>query len=93
MTIPRMLILLLGLSAIGSAVVAIRVEESRVLRRIQELQNEEAEARREIRAQEMKLWSLRAPTNIRERSEQLRPAPEPPTPRQVREPRPAANRR
>jgi hypothetical protein len=86
MTIPRMLILLLGLSAIGSAVVAIRVEESRVLRRIQQLQNDEAKARQEIRAQEMKLWSLRAPPNIRERSEQLRPKAEPPAPRRAGEP-------
>ncbi len=80
MTIPRMLMLLVGLSGIGIAVVAIRVEESRVLRRIQELQFDEAEARQEIRAQEMTLWSLRAPPSIRERSDQLRPATEPPPP-------------
>lgn len=73
MTIPRMLILLMGLSGIGVAVVAVRVEESRVLRRIQELRFEESEARQEIAAQEMKLWSLRAPPNIRERAEQLQP--------------------
>jgi hypothetical protein len=74
MTIPRMLVLLIGLSVIGVAVVAVRVEESRVLRRIQELQFEEIEARREIRTQEMKLWALRSPPMIRERSAQIHPA-------------------
>ena len=81
MTIPRMLLLLVGLSGVGVAVVAVRVEESRVLRRIQELQFEEAAARQEIRAQDMTLWSLRAPPSIRERSEQLRPAVEVPDPK------------
>ncbi len=80
MTIPRMVVLLIGLSTIGIAVVAVRVEESRVMRRIQELQFEEAEARREIRAQEMKLWTLRSPPMIRERSAQVRPAEENPNP-------------
>lgn len=78
MTIPRMLLLLAGLSGVGIAVVAIRVEESRTLRRIQELQFAETAARQEIRAQEAKLWTLRAPPNIRERAEQLRPAVESP---------------
>ncbi len=82
MTIPRMLVLLVGLSAIGIAVVAIRVEEGRVLRRIQEYQREETEARQEIRAQEMKLWTLRSPPTIRERAAQLgRRRPLPPVPR------------
>lgn len=80
MTIPRMLVLLVGLSSIGIAVVAVRVEESRVLRRIQELQFEELEARREIRAQEMRLWTLRSPPMIRERSAQIYPARESPEP-------------
>jgi len=71
MTIPRMLVLLLGLSAIGTAIVAIRVEEARVLRRIQKLQFDETEARQEIRAQEMTLWTLRSPPVLRERSAQL----------------------
>ncbi|MBI4579388.1 MAG: hypothetical protein HY718_06770 [Planctomycetes bacterium] len=74
MTIPRMVVLLVGLSALGIAVVAVRVEESWELRRIQELQAEEAEARQEIRAQEMILWTLRAPPAIRERSARVRPA-------------------
>lgn len=78
MTIPRVLLLLIGLSGVGVAVVAIRVEESRTLRRIQELQFAETAARQEIRAQEMTLWTLRAPPNIRERAEQLRPAVESP---------------
>jgi hypothetical protein len=80
MTIPRMLVLLAGLSAIGIAVVAIRVEEGRVLRRIQEYQSEETEARQEIRAQEMKLWTLRSPPTIRERAAQVLPAADPPPP-------------
>ncbi len=81
MTIPRMLVLLLGLSSIGIAVVAVRVEESRVLRRIEELQFQEIEARREIRAQEMKLWALKSLPTIRERSAQIHAvtgSPDPP---------------
>jgi hypothetical protein len=74
MTIPRMLVLLIGLSAIGIAVVGVRVEESRALRRIQAFQSEETEARQEIRAQEMRLWALRSPPAIRERAAQLQPA-------------------
>ena len=80
MTIPRMLVLLIGLSAIGIAVVAIRVEEGRVLRRIQEYQTRETEARQEIRGQEMKLWTLRSPPTIRERAAQVLPAADPPPP-------------
>jgi len=93
MTIPRMLVLLVCLAGIGVAVVAIRVEESRVLRRIQELQFEEAEARQEIGRQEMTMATLRAPTHIRERAEQLRPEPEPPAPRRPAEPRTNNRRR
>lgn len=93
MTIPRMLMLLIGLSGIGIAVVAIRVEESRVLRRIQELQFDEAGARQEIRAQEMTLWSLRAPPSIRERSDQLRPAAESPPPSRAGGSKAAAKKR
>lgn len=74
MTIPRMLVLLIGLSAIGVAVVAVRVEESRVLRRIERLQTDKIEADRELRATEMRLWSLRSPPVIRERSAQVLPA-------------------
>ncbi|HOA74156.1 MAG TPA: hypothetical protein PL151_16275 [Phycisphaerae bacterium] len=93
MTIPRMLVLLVGLAAIGIAVVAIRVEEARVLRRIQELQFEEAEAQRQIRAQEMTLWTLRAPPSIRERSTQLRPVTEPAPVRKSGESKTATKRR
>ncbi len=80
MTIPRMLVLLAGLAGIGVAVVAIRVEESRALRRIQQLHYDESQARQEIRAQEMRLWTLRSPPTIRERSAQVRPATEEPDP-------------
>lgn len=80
MTIPRMLVLLAGLSAIGIAMVGIRVEESRALRRIQACQSEINEARQEIRAQDMRLWSLRSPPVVRERAAQLQPVAEPPPP-------------
>lgn len=92
MTIPRMLGLLTGLAAIGIAMVAIRVEELRASRRIQMLQVDEDEARRTIQGQEMKLWQLRSPPVVGERSAELkataeadRPqgaaSPEPPKPR------------
>jgi hypothetical protein len=80
MTIPRMLMLLVGLSAIGIAVVAVRVEEGRVLRRIQEHQRDATEARQDIRAQEVRLWTLRAPPIIRERAAQFEPAAATPPP-------------
>ena len=81
MTVPRMVLLLVGLAAIGIAVVGIRVEEGRVLRRIQQYQAEETEARLELRAQDTRLWTLRAPPNIRERAAQFEPAAVAPPPR------------
>jgi len=74
MTIPRMLLLLVSLSTIGIAAVAIRVEEGRVLRRIQEYRSQEEQAQREIKEQNALLGGLRSPLTIRERVNEIVPS-------------------
>jgi hypothetical protein len=71
MTIPRMVGLLLGLTAIGIAVVALRVEQGRYMRRIQEMQFEQAQLRQNIWTLDMELARLRSPQMIRERAVRL----------------------
>ena len=68
MTIRRMLGLLITLAVVGIAAVAIRVEEARHTRNIQELQFKQIELRRQIWQQEMELARLRSPKMIRERA-------------------------
>lgn len=72
MTIPRMLGLLVALAAVGTAVVVIRVDESRVSHRIQKLQFRETDLRREIWTQELRLAQLRSPGLVRERATRLK---------------------
>jgi len=71
MTIPRIVGPLIGLTAIGIAAVTMRAEQSRHLRRIQELQFQQTELRQRIWVQEMELARLRSPARILERAEQL----------------------
>ena len=71
MTIPRIVGPLIGLTAIGIAAVTMRAEQSRHLRRIQEIQFQQTELRQRIWVQEMELARLRSPARIRERAEQL----------------------
>lgn len=68
MTIPRMVGLLMALTAIGLAVVSLRTDQSRRMRHIQELQNQHKELRQQIWMQEMELARLRSPQMIRERA-------------------------
>ena len=71
MTIPRAVGLLVALSAVGIAMVALRAEQARHTRRIQELQFRQVELRRQIWDQEMELARLRAPGIVRERAVRL----------------------
>lgn len=71
MTIPRIVGTLLGLTAIGIAVVAMRAGQSRHLRRIQELRFQQTELKQQISRQEMDLARLRSPESIRGRAERL----------------------
>ena len=71
MTMPRMVGPLIGLTVIGIAAVAMRADQSRHLRRIQELQFRQTELRQRIWSQEMELARLRSPERIRERAERL----------------------
>jgi hypothetical protein len=71
MTVPRAVGLLAALSAVGIAVVALRAEQTRHTRRIQELQFRQVELRRQIWDQEMELARLRAPGIVRERAVRL----------------------
>lgn len=71
MTIPRMLVLTLILSLTGIAVIALRVEQSRHLRVVQELQFRGSELRQQIWHQEMELARLQSPQMIRDRAGRL----------------------
>jgi hypothetical protein len=68
MTMPRMVGVLLGLTAIGLAVVALRFEQAQHLREIQKLQIRQAELRQTIWSQNMDLARLRSPQMVRERA-------------------------
>ena len=72
MTVPRMVGLLIGLTVIGVAVVAMRVEQSRHRREIQQLQFRQTELCQRIWQQEnVDLPRLRSPQMIRERAERF----------------------
>ena len=71
MTISRMVGLLVTLAAIGIGVVAIRVDQARTTRRIQDLQFQQTDLQRKIWQQEMDLARLRSPQMIRERIERF----------------------
>ena len=71
MTIPRVVGVLVGLTLIGVAVVAMRTEQTRHLRSIQDLQFRQTELRQRIWSQEMELARLRSPQMIRERAERF----------------------
>lgn len=71
MTIPRMVVLLVGLAVIGIAAVAMRAQQVRHLYTIQELQFRQTELQRQVWDQEMELARLRSPQMIRERYERL----------------------
>jgi len=71
MTIGRMLVLVLVLTAVGIAVITLRVDQSRYLHRIQSLQFHQRELRQQIWRQEMELARLRSPQMIRDRAVRL----------------------
>jgi len=71
MTIPRMVVLLSALALVGLAVVALRVEQSIITRRIQVLQFHQSELKQKMWTQEMELAELSTPEKIRERAEQF----------------------
>ncbi|GMV98598.1 MAG: hypothetical protein HRF43_00070 [Phycisphaerae bacterium] len=71
MTTSRMVGVLLGLALVGVAVVAIRVDQARVWTRVEKLQFQETDLKREIARQEMEMARLRSPAAIREQAERL----------------------
>jgi len=71
MTIPRMVGVLLCLVAVSLAVVVMRVEQSRISWRTQQMQFDQARLRRELWTQETELARLRAPAMVRERAVRL----------------------
>ena len=72
MTVPRMVGLLIALTSIGIGVVALRVDQGRHIRRIQELQFEQSKLQRELWRQDIELAQVRSPDRIRERAAELR---------------------
>jgi hypothetical protein len=74
MSMTRLVVLLGAMAGIGIAVVALRVEQSATLWRIQELQFRETQLRRDIWRQQMELGRLRSPHLVRERVERLKEA-------------------
>jgi len=68
MTIPRMVWLLICFAVVGIAVVAIRVDQSRSVWQIQQMQFEQTRLQREICSQKMELARLRSPGMVRERA-------------------------
>ncbi len=71
MTIGRQVAVLLAMTAIGVAAVALRVEQVQHTRRIEALRAQEASLRQRIWEQEMELARLRSPQMIRERAARL----------------------
>ncbi|UCD29094.1 MAG: hypothetical protein JSV03_01015 [Planctomycetota bacterium] len=71
MTIARMLGLAIILTVTGIAVVAMRVDQCRHLRQVQELQFQQSELKQRIWQQEMELARLRSPQMIRDRADRL----------------------
>ncbi|HOB75416.1 MAG TPA: FtsL-like putative cell division protein [Phycisphaerae bacterium] len=80
MTTSRMVGVLVALALVGIAVVAIRVDQSRATQRIQKLQFEHTDLKREIWTQEVEIARLRSPQAIREQASRLglEVAPKPP---------------
>lgn len=72
MTVPRIAGLMLILGAIALSVVHLRVEEARAARRIQKIQLELVEIRREAWATQLAIARLKAPQRLEKRVEELR---------------------
>lgn len=69
MTIPRLVGLLMAMTLVGVAVVALRVDQAVHTRRIQVHQNQLIELRQQLWELEVAVATLRSPTVIRERAE------------------------
>jgi len=68
MTIPRMVVLLVALSAVGIAVVALRLDQMATSRRIQELEFRRTDLQRQVWTQELEIARLRSPGAVRDRA-------------------------
>jgi len=68
MTIPRMVVLLVALSAVGIAVVALRLDQMAMSRRIQELEFRRTDLQRQVWTQELEIARLRSPGAVRDRA-------------------------
>lgn len=71
MTIPRMVVLLSALAAVGVAVVALRLDQVTTSRQIQELQFRRAELQRQIWTQDLEIARLRSPGVVRDRAKRF----------------------
>ena len=71
MTVPRVVILLVALVLVGVAAVAIRIDQRRCARQIQQLQFHEIDLKQTIWTQEMQLARLRSPRLIQDRAPKL----------------------
>ncbi len=68
MTIPRMVILLVALAAVGIAVVALRLDQMTTSRRIQAMEFRRDDLQRQVWTQELEIARLRAPGAVRDRA-------------------------
>lgn len=71
MTIPRFLVLLAVVGALGLAVVALRADQTRRSHHIQKLQYQQLELRRRIQANQVRIARQRSPQMIRDRAQRF----------------------
>lgn len=71
MTVPRALLVLFLMVAIGVTVVAVRGESAKAANRVQRLHQRQVELQQRLWAQEIELARLRGPEEIRRRASEL----------------------
>lgn len=71
MTVPRALLVVFAMVAIGLGIVAVRGETAKAANRVQKLHHQKVVLEQELWAREMELAKLRGPEEIRRRASEL----------------------
>ena len=71
MTVPRALLVLMLMTMVGVAIVAIRGESAKTANRVQRLHHRQVSLEQTLWSQEMELARLRGPEEIRRRANEL----------------------
>lgn len=71
MTVPRALLVILMMVAIGVTIVGIRGESAKAANRVQKLHHRKVDLEQKLWAKEMELARLRGPDEIRRRASEL----------------------